>query len=139
MVGATVGISRPSQRDLPRDFAQYATAGRFWQIFIQPDPAVKVRYANGRPKIAQIANTRQWISGRVVAKSARSGGPVFTSMDALLYGPLLLRQAIFKWKKVLAAISLGIISMGSSCPRSRDTVPLNMYFCHLEILQQIYS
>jgi hypothetical protein len=37
--------------------------------------------------IARIANTRQWIIGRVKAKSAGSGEPVFTLMDALLYGP----------------------------------------------------
>jgi hypothetical protein len=37
--------------------------------------------------IAQIANTRQWIRGRVIAKSAGSGKRFFTSMDALLYGP----------------------------------------------------
>jgi hypothetical protein len=29
MVGATVGRLWPSQRDLPRDFVRYATAGRF--------------------------------------------------------------------------------------------------------------
>jgi hypothetical protein len=87
MAEGTVGILWPSQHDLPRGFAQYATAGRFWQIFIRPDPAVTGRYANGRPNIAQIANTHQWIRGQVVAKSAESGGPVFTSMDALLYGP----------------------------------------------------
>jgi hypothetical protein len=34
-----------------------------------------------------IANTRQWIRGQVIAKSAGSGEPVFTSMDALLYVP----------------------------------------------------
>jgi hypothetical protein len=28
MVGAIVAISRTSQRDMPRDFARYATAGR---------------------------------------------------------------------------------------------------------------
>jgi hypothetical protein len=33
MVGAIVGISRPSQRDMLRDFARYATASRFWGIF----------------------------------------------------------------------------------------------------------
>jgi hypothetical protein len=32
MVGATVGISQPSQRDMPWSFAQSATAGRFWRI-----------------------------------------------------------------------------------------------------------
>jgi hypothetical protein len=47
MVGATIGISRPSQRDLPKDFAQYATAGRFWQLFIRPNLAVTAQYANG--------------------------------------------------------------------------------------------
>jgi hypothetical protein len=30
MVGATIGISLLSHRDMPRDFAQYATAGRFY-------------------------------------------------------------------------------------------------------------
>jgi hypothetical protein len=35
MVGATVGISRPSQRGMPRNFARYATAGRFWRILLQ--------------------------------------------------------------------------------------------------------
>jgi hypothetical protein len=30
MVGATVGILRPSQRDIPKDFARYATAGGFY-------------------------------------------------------------------------------------------------------------
>jgi hypothetical protein len=37
--------------------------------------------------IARIANTRQWIISRVIAKSAGSGETVFTLMDALLYGP----------------------------------------------------
>jgi hypothetical protein len=37
------------------------------------------------PTIAQSANTRQWIRCRVVAKSAGSEDPVFTSMIALLY------------------------------------------------------
>jgi hypothetical protein len=31
--------------------------------------------------------TRKWIISRVIAKSAGSGEPVFTLMDALLYGP----------------------------------------------------
>jgi hypothetical protein len=84
MVGATNGISRSSQHDLPWDFARYATAGRFWRIFIRPDPAVRARYANGHPNIARI---RGVIRGPVVAKSAGSGEQVFTSMDALLYGP----------------------------------------------------
>jgi hypothetical protein len=54
------------------------------------------------PTIAQIVNIRQWIIiiffllfmassqwiiSRVIAKSAVSGEPVFTLMDALLYGP----------------------------------------------------
>jgi hypothetical protein len=30
--------------------------------------------------------TRQWIVSRVIAKSARSGEPLFTSMDSLLHG-----------------------------------------------------
>jgi hypothetical protein len=34
MVGATVGISRPSYHDMPRDFARYATAGRFCRILL---------------------------------------------------------------------------------------------------------
>jgi hypothetical protein len=38
------------------------------------------------PTIARIANIRQWIISRVIAKSAGSGEPVFTLMDALLYG-----------------------------------------------------
>jgi hypothetical protein len=46
MVGATVGISRLSQLDLAWYFARYATTGRFWQIFIQPDPAITAKYAN---------------------------------------------------------------------------------------------
>jgi hypothetical protein len=71
---------------LPRAFAQYDTAGRFWWIFIWPDPAVTVQYANGQPKIGRIANTPQWVRGQVVAKSAGYGEPVFTSMDVLLYG-----------------------------------------------------
>jgi hypothetical protein len=53
----------------------------------------------------------QWISGRVIAKSAGSGEPVFTSMDALQYctDRIALRQAIFKRKKGFATISLGLI------------------------------
>jgi hypothetical protein len=35
-VEATVGISRPSQCDMPRFFARYATAGRFWRILLRP-------------------------------------------------------------------------------------------------------
>jgi hypothetical protein len=35
MVGATVGISGPSQRDMPRDFARYAAASRFWLILLR--------------------------------------------------------------------------------------------------------
>jgi hypothetical protein len=60
---------------LPRDFARYATAGRFWWIFISPNPAVTSWYANSHPNIARITNTRQWIRGRVVTKSAGSGEP----------------------------------------------------------------
>jgi hypothetical protein len=39
--------------------------------------------------IARSAKNCQWIRCRVVAKSAESGGPVFTYMDGLLYRPLL--------------------------------------------------
>jgi hypothetical protein len=47
---------------------------------------IKARYANSHPNIVRIANTCQWIRGHVIAKSAGSGEPVFTSMDTLLYG-----------------------------------------------------
>jgi hypothetical protein len=53
-LGATVGILRLSQSDLPRDFTRYATC-QFWQIFIWPYLAVTARYADGRPNIARIA------------------------------------------------------------------------------------
>jgi hypothetical protein len=62
MVGATIDISRLSEHDLPRDFAQYATAGRFWQIlanFYTTRPDFTAQRANGRPNIARIANNRQ--------------------------------------------------------------------------------
>jgi hypothetical protein len=38
------------------------------------------------PTIAGVANTRQWIVSRAIAKSAGSGEQVFTLMDSLLYG-----------------------------------------------------
>jgi hypothetical protein len=60
------------------------------------DPAhIGISRCDGRdmptvaPTIARIANTSQWIISRVIAKSAGSVEPVFTLMDALLYGPQL--------------------------------------------------
>jgi hypothetical protein len=83
MVGLTVGILRTSKRDMPRGFARYATAGRFWRIF----------FCAGRDMstvtqtVERSANNRQLIRCQVIAKSAGSEDPVLTSMGALLYGP----------------------------------------------------
>jgi hypothetical protein len=65
---------------MPRDFARYATAGGFYYSSAS-SPLVPVYFAvtaatgisNGHPTIARIANTRQKIRSRVVAKSAGSG------------------------------------------------------------------
>jgi hypothetical protein len=40
----------------------------------------------------------QWIRGGVIAKSAGSGEPVFSSMDDLLYGPKLSDGRFLKEK-----------------------------------------
>jgi hypothetical protein len=97
----------------PRSFPRYATAGRFWRIFfyaVRDMPTVAQTVARG-------AKNRQRIRCRVVAKSGGSEDPVLTSMGALLYG--------FLNEKRVRSISLGLnyCSMGSSWPRSRDTVP----------------
>jgi hypothetical protein len=70
----------------------------------------------------------RWIRGRVIAKSAGSGKPVFHRW--MLYctdRTVALRRPIFKRKKGFAAICLGLIyhSMVLSQLRSRDTVLLN--------------
>jgi hypothetical protein len=58
-----------------------------------PNTLAYVKRCDGRnmptvaPTIARIANTRQRIINLVIAKSAGSGEPVFTLMDALLHGP----------------------------------------------------
>jgi hypothetical protein len=70
-----------------RDVAWYATAGRFLYDPSRPSQRDMPTVAQTGPNIARIANTRQWIRGWVVAKSAGSGEPDFTSMDALIYGP----------------------------------------------------
>jgi hypothetical protein len=92
MVLATVGISRLSQRNMPRNFARYTTAGIFWRILLRPGSySIGISRCDAlnmptiAPTIARIYNTHQWIISRVVAKTARSGEPVFTLMDALLY------------------------------------------------------
>jgi hypothetical protein len=84
------------QGTLP-DMPQTAAFGRF---LYTPDPAVTARYANDCPIIAQIANTYLWIRGQVVAKSTGSGEPVFTSMDAILYGPQLCDGQFLNGKRV---------------------------------------
>jgi hypothetical protein len=77
---------------MPRGFAQYATAGRFWLIFQLPIfKSIGILHCDGRdmptaaPTIAQSANTCQWIRCRVVAKFAGSEDPVITSLNALFY------------------------------------------------------
>jgi hypothetical protein len=90
MVGATVGILLPSLRDMPRGFARYATAGRFWRILLRPGfKSIIISHCDSRdmpivtPTIARSANTRLWIRCRVVAKSAGFEDPVFTSTGTL--------------------------------------------------------
>jgi hypothetical protein len=52
------------------------------------------------PNIARIANTRQWIISRVIAKSAGSGELVFTLIDALLYESYLGDGRFLSGKRV---------------------------------------
>jgi hypothetical protein len=92
MVGANVGILQPSQHDMPRGFAQYATAGRFWQILLRPGfKSIGISSFDGHdmptvaPTIGRSSNIRQWIRCRVIAKYVGSEDPDFTSMNALLY------------------------------------------------------
>jgi hypothetical protein len=69
---------RSAQETLPD-----ITAGRFWWVFFCA--------GSDMPMVAQTvapsAKNLQLIRCRVVAKSAGSEDPVFTSMGALLYGP----------------------------------------------------
>jgi hypothetical protein len=54
---------------------------KYMTIFIK----ISIKSPQVAPTIVRIANTRQWIRCRVVAKSAGSEDPVFTSINALLY------------------------------------------------------
>jgi hypothetical protein len=69
----------------------------------------------------------KWTKGRVIAKSAGSGEPVFYIDGSSTVTTVALRQAIFKRKKGFAAISLGLIYHSMVLPQlpSRDTVTLN--------------
>jgi hypothetical protein len=76
---------------------QPADFGGFWRILLQLGSlSIGISCCDGSDMptvtstIARIANTRQWIISRVIAKSARSGEPVFTLMDVLLYGRIAL-------------------------------------------------
>jgi hypothetical protein len=64
------------------DMPQPADFGRFFKCDVHDMPTIA-------QAIARSAKNPQWIRCRVIAKSAGSGGPVFTYMDGLLYGPLL--------------------------------------------------
>jgi hypothetical protein len=67
------------------------------------------------PTTAQIANTRQWIRCRVIAKSAGSEDPVRYSMDRS-FKTADFKTADFKTKKWFTNISSGLnyYSMSSS-------------------------
>jgi hypothetical protein len=109
---------RLAQGALP-DMSQPADFGRFFSVLSgicqrSPKPLHKV------PRIANGLDAQSW-------QNPLDPKTCLTSMGALLYGPVALKRLIFKQtKKGFANISLGLnyCSMGSSWPRSRDTVPL---------------
>jgi hypothetical protein len=79
--------------------------------------AVTARCAN---RLCPICKNRS----RVVAKSAKTEEPVLLYINGCVtLQTVALRQPIFKQKKGSPTISLGLRSMGSSQPSSRDTIP----------------
>jgi hypothetical protein len=89
-VGATVGISRQSQRDVPIDLkAGPSKIRRNLPALAYRAKPLGISRCDGRymPMVARTVNVHSLqISSRVVAKSAGSGEQVFTSIDVLLYG-----------------------------------------------------
>jgi hypothetical protein len=99
--------------------------GKCWQfatLFVRLGhiAAASAGYAKGLSVICQSQGSKR----QVLAKSAGSGEPVFTSIYATVQN-VALKLPIFKQTKGCATISLGLnyCSMGSSQPPSRDTVP----------------
>jgi hypothetical protein len=97
---ATIGISQPSQRYMPRDFAWYATV---WEV-----------EAESYSKIRQIWRTSFYIDGCVNLRTVALRQPIFKQE---------------KWWETIR-LGLNYCSIGSSQPPSpsRDTRPLTCHF-----------